>query len=400
MRTRITVLSVVAFATTVCAFGVDASPWSRYPEVVVPQAVIKSETLTLKEQWVLGCGASSEQVIGEIVSVAPGAGGRVLLVDRQLARAWSVGPTGEIIGHVGRKGEGPGDLQGAYRALQLDDGRIGICGGAPAMTSQFGGTGKIVFYDSEGNPAGQIFGAGDPGEMPMSSLRELRYSRGNLLTSSHRLKYTKDGLTRVFELAILELVDGGRSVVASDSSSGELIDGKLHESDLFEPYAYGRCDISTEGRVAFAPARNQWTVVIANPDRTGVVLVRSWQSVPRTSGSKEAALQALGGAEMAVVEKDEPAIGRIRWRPNGRLWVEPFGINPEPGAFACFDEFSPAGQYLRRIQLVVHGNRAKDELKLMEDGRIVLLRGFKKVTDRGDAIDSAEPEVVLLGAIE
>lgn len=124
-------------------------------------------------------------------------------------------------------------------------------------------------------------------------------------------------------------------------------------------------------------------------------MARPWKPVPRTGDEKALVEEMLGGHETCQALDDHPAVGRIRWRPDGRLWVEPFAVEPAEGAFACFDEFSPEGEYLRRVQLVAPGDPATDELILMGDGRLVLLKGFKRVAEDEDE-EVVATEVVLL----
>jgi hypothetical protein len=128
--------------------------------------------------------------------------------------------------------------------------------------------------------------------------------------------------------------------------------------------------------VALAPERDRWLVSIREPDGSGVNLERPWTMPERTPEQAEAARKIVGD-DRSPIGDHEPAVGRVRWRPDGHLWVEPGGVAPAAGAMACFDELSPGGVLLRRVQLVVPGAGERDRLVIMEDGRFVLLHGFE-----------------------
>lgn len=370
--------------------------WSDWPTIQIPKDPAASESLELETRWKFDCGLDADEMVGKIESVAPGTNGKVLLMDDQLTCVFVISPTGNLERVLGQPGVGPGDLPGAYRGFELKDGRIGACSGAPAMTFLFGGFGKIVLLDQADDPAGVWLGIGDPGTMPVATIRELRCANDFILCGGDGIMGEETGFTVTQELAVLNPVDGTRNVLVRNENYDDLSGGlKILEINEFQPFAYGRCDISSTGRVAFSPQRDTWQVVVRNHDGTGFVMERDWDPVERSKEKKLAIHKHLGGLDSCVVLDHEPAVKRIRWRPNGRLWVEPFGVDPGEGAMACFDEFSPSGEYLRRVKIEVPGARPSDELKLMEDGRLVFLRGFK--AEQEDESDfSTEAEVILM----
>ncbi len=384
----------IALAVSCLASPPEIQPWRRYPQLAVPADAPVTVSLTPSPVWHLDCGEDAAVLVGRIVAAAPGLNGRTLLVDRQLCRVLVVDPQGRVERTCGHKGEGPGELSGAYRAFQLGDGRIGITDGAPALTILFGGRGRITLLDQAGNPAGLWYAAGDPGDVPVCSVRELRCAGGQVLTASQHMVMSASTATGVEELALIATDSGRRTVIANRVTEEDMRKSGIREQDVYEPFADGRCDISVSGRVAFAPQRDRWLVVIREQDGTGFILQRSWQAVPRTRESREAVRKTLGASSLQDVSGTEPAIGRLRWLPDGRLWVEPGGVETAPGAMACFDEFSPDGLFLRRVQVMIPGDRDHDRLEIMEDGRLVWLRGFRRTPAEADEHHAA-PEVVL-----
>ena len=249
--------------------------------------------------------------------------------------------------------------------------------------------------DPEDRPAGSLFGAGEPGSLPMASIRELRSCGGRLLVASSGMKVGAEGAFRIQELAEIDPAGGERTVLTNRTITQDLGTLTIDERSYFEPFASGRCDISGAGRVAFAPERDQWLVVVRDPGGDGIQLHREWALRRRSKEEVQAAWQDLGGTEDCHALDTHPAVGRIRWRPDGRLWVEPPGVEPHPGAAACFDEFDAEGRLVRRIHLQVDGFAAGDRVVSLEDGRLVLIRGFGEAAGTGDD-EGPAAEVVLL----
>ena len=372
-------------------------PYLDWPVVQVPESAPRIETPALREVWRLACGDDADQVVGRIVSAAPGLDGRVLLLDAQLCRVLVVDPEGRVERVLGACGEGPGDFHGVYRGLQLADGRIGAVGGAPAPTIVVGTGGRIVLLDRAGDPAGDWLAGGDLNGQPLCSLRDLRHAGGHVLTVTMRTRASPPAMIFIREASLLDSRSGERTVVVRSLLRTDLREPTYSEADAYEPLAHGRTDVSVDGRLALAPERDRWRLVIRRPDGTGLVIDRPWPSVPRSDADKQAARRALGdtGGIYEILD-DHPAMGRVRWRPDGLIWVEPGGPSPELGALTCCDELSGDGRLLRRVRLAVpDGGRPGDRLLFLEDGRFVILRGFAR-QEGDEPPPDIEPEVILL----
>jgi len=368
-------------------------PYHDWPVIQAPADPPRHETLTLQPVWQLDCGEDAEHLIGKIVSAAPGLDGRVLLVDRQLCQVMVMGIDGEVEETVGRCGEGPGEFEGCFRVFQLLDGRIGVASGTDSPDILFDSQGKVILLNMVGDPAGVWLAGGDPCDMPLTSVREMRYAGGGVLTVTQRIHFSPPIFRTLREIGLLDPATGERVPVVRHVREAN-IKSEDTEYTIFEPLANGRADVDALGRIAFAPERDQWKLAIREPDGSGVVISRPFEAVERTEEDFEVVLEELGdgGYEMA---DDHPMIRRIRWRPDGNLWVEPWGVKPADNALACFDEIGPAGGSLRRVHLTVPGARQGDEVLLMEDGRFVLLRGFGE-PDEGEDLEDVSPAVMLL----
>ena len=391
------VLLVALHAIFVVAFAraelLPIEPHAAWPTRTVPERAPAEATLALHGIWRLECGGIAEPLIGEIVSVSAGPDGRVLLVDGQLCQVLIVSADGKVERAVGRCGEGPGELTGAYRAVSLPDGRIGIADGGDAPGIKFGARGNIVILDRDGLPAGEFLAGGDPGGVPVCVPRELRSTAGGILAVTYRAQVQPPKMTAVLELSLLDTANGQREIVARQLHSTNIGQPVTDERDTYEPFASGRCDLSATGRLALAPERDRWLVAVREADGSGFVLERSWRAVKRSPEAKEEARRHLGD-ETSRIFDTEPAIGLVRWRPDGHLWVEPRGVDLPRGVVACFDAFTPEGVLVRRLYLAWPGAAADARLFVMEDGRLAVLEGFGRQL-AGEAGDRA-PTVTLL----
>lgn len=371
--------------------------WAEWPSFEAADSAPAEIILQLKNVWHLDCGDGSEELVGRITDAASGLNKYVLLLDSQLYHVLVVSPAGNIEQVLGQKGEGPGDWPGAYRVLQLPDGRIGVGDGVQPFTFKFGGTGNIVFLDQDGLPAGVWNGVSDRTAKPMCSIRELRSSSGHVLVASQGTTFGKSGVVSVEELAIFDPGDGQSVVVSRRESVDDMSSQVISELEGFEPFSHGRCDISNLGRVAFAPYRDKWFVVIRESDGTGFSISRELEPIKRTEAAKSTMRKKLGctdDTDVCSVLDTEHLVGRIRWRPDGNLWVEPFGVKPTQGAVACFDEFGPDGDFLRRVQVAVPVTRPGDELLVLADGRFLVLSGFDESEEDGRGVE-ADAQVSL-----
>lgn len=170
----------------------------------------------------------------------------------------------------------------------------------------------------------------------------MRSAAGRILAVTYRAQVQPPKMTAVLELSLLDAASGEREIAARQLHTTDMTELAINERDAYEPYASGRCDLSATGRLAMAPERDRWLVAVREVDGTGIVLERPWRSVDRSAAAKEEARRQLGSDTSRIFET-EPAIGLVRWRPDGHLWVEPRGVELPAGVVACFDEFTANG---------------------------------------------------------
>ena len=393
MRTVVCCAFVLG-AGSFCSAQIEPiEPWHAWPDLAVEAGPAEIESVSPRVVWRLDCLADDGPVIGKITAAAPGLDGRILLVDSQTVQVLVISPAGEIERVACRRGEGPGEVRRVFRALHLADGRIGTVDGAESHTFMIGGRGELVLVDEANDPAGVWRVAGDSGHVPLCNVRGLRCALPYILVASIRTLVAGDLLmTNYSEMSLVSAEDGSREVVAQRIWRYESKPGLIHELDAFEPFANSRCDINPSGQIAFAPDRDRWRVCVREIDGRGVVLERPWSPARRTAEQYSAAMERHGVPKYHVLDH-EPAIGRLFWRPDGLLWVEPGGWSPAGDELACFDELSVDGNLLRRVEVNVLESVSGDRLLFLEDGRFVLLRGFGEHS--GDEMGMS-PEVWLL----
>nr|MEE4268395.1 hypothetical protein [Candidatus Krumholzibacteria bacterium] len=168
------------------------------------------------------------------------------------------------------------------------------------------------------------------------------------------------------------------------------------ETEQFETLAYGRFDLSSDGRIAFATERDSWAVAVGNLQGEGEIWRRPLPGTPRTSAEREAIREEMNASDLGQVSKHHPVIGRVRWRPSGHLWVEPWGVDPPPGHIASFDEFAKDGQLLRRVHIAAAFQPEHGHLQIINDGHLVWFEGF----GYGDTTFEGQPKVYLLEVSE
>lgn len=356
----------------------DRAPWTGWPERELPTTPPTEVGMVLTPVWTLDCGEDSDVLVGRIVAATPAPDGRVVLVDQQLVQALVIDPRGNVERALGRRGEGPGEVAGAFRAVALDDGRIGICQGMEQPGLILPAKADLVFLDQAGDPAGVWQLAGEPASVPVCNVRSVRHAAGRVLAATYHLeaRQTMD-CTITRELSVLIQPDGARTVVASEHVESTLTT-ETDERENYEAFADGRADIHPDGTVAYAPLRDRWLVAVQSPDGNGVVYKRPWTQPPRNEAQREFARGEYG---VAMILDHEPVLNRLRWSRDGCLWVESTAVTPAPGAIACFDEITPDGTLARRIHLEAPGATEGDQLLLLEDGRFVLLHAFSPTTE-------------------
>ncbi len=83
---RIALLSFIFLVTSASAQLQTDDFWSDWPTKAIPKKLSENVLLSTEVQWRLDCSLDSGTLIGQISAAAPGANGRILLLDGQLTQ--------------------------------------------------------------------------------------------------------------------------------------------------------------------------------------------------------------------------------------------------------------------------------------------------------------------------
>jgi len=391
-----------AYAVDLPEGAVDLTDHSSLPVIEVPPTPPRAETIVLEAGWRFACGEDAEILVGRIHNAASGIDGRLLLLDRQLAQVIVLDRGGEILRTCGRDGEGPGETNSAQDIVELSNGSVAILEGTDPGGFSFGGRGRIQVWNTDGNPVATWWPASQMDSGVFSSGRGLCVSGDGIMISYQMMHVSPPEFIFVSRLVLLD-EDGRATALFGDyravSNFGNM---KSHELDYYEPYSVPRFDMAEDGTKAYLPERDRYLVIVRRVDGSGMRLESDVEAPRRTKAEKAAFIGRYGSGPDSIVPCDtKPVLAAVRFRPDGRLWVERTPTQPYgPGIFGRYDEFSPDGDLLREVVLTAPGDPATDKLCFLADGRFVLIRDHHVDEDGHDEAEDAEsflePEVVLL----
>jgi hypothetical protein len=89
-------------------------------------------------------------------------------------------------------------------------------------------------------------------------------------------------------------------------------------------------------------------------------------------------LAGYPGEVEQVVEDYEPAIAEMFVDEQNVLWVQHSrsGLDRAAGIMLTYDTFAPDGTWLQEVSVRCEGDPARDGLKFLGDGRVLLIKGY------------------------
>jgi len=376
----------------------DLTNYTNLPLVTNPNPESIQTTLTLEEIWRLDCSEDADILIGRIKKAAAAQNGNVLLLDTQLNQAHEVDIDGKVVRTYGSQGEGPGETTGAFDLCQLSDGRVAIMEGSPARTMKLSGQGQIHLLAPNGDPL-EVWRPADEkvaGEFP--NLRALRVSGKRILVGYQLTQVSPPELTWTNHLILMD-EDGHQLALLGEKVFVSNFSGTTsRESDEHEPFSGGRFDIDAGGRMAMVPDRDLYRVVVRNMDGSGFQLEMPAHNCQRAKEVIDEMVESnSAGPFIFEALPNKPEIRRVRWRPNGSLWVEHCSNQDDlpENVFIRFDEFDETGVFRRQVAVNVPGNPQTDRLILLSDGRFVMIRNLDNPEGESTSEGGSDLEVIL-----
>lgn len=351
-------------------------------------------TIELEEMWSRGGEDDQELMFGAIRRAVVDDQGRVLLLDSQLCEVTVLSPDGEVIGKLGRQGEGPGEFRNPTDMCLMPDGTV-------AITQMF--PGKIVKLTRDNEPAGTIT-VGDPAQGAFYMARGLKRGGDSVVlgVAEQHVDQDKGCATRESFVGTFT-PDGMRGVTYASRTSVIDYRNLCYDEVILGEGPDRRYAVAPSGDVVVAEPRNGYELKIYAPDgtlrRTFTREYEPWKRNDRARGIQERMLTTLRdrNAPQASIhfEDTEPDIASLRVADDGRIWVLTSRARWEPPreAFTRFDVFTPDGRFAEQVLVRCDGDPLRDALIICGDRafRITDFHNAALANFGGDGLEG-EPE--------
>jgi hypothetical protein len=336
-------------------------------------------TIFLEEAWTRGDDDDADVMFGVPTGVVADPAGNVYVVDNQLSEITAFSPDGEVLGTLGREGEGPGEFVRPIGLVLLPDGRIG----AGRMIQA-----RFETLTPDGTPAG-AFSLGDGGPQEgMTVLYGAACRGGTLLaaTATSAFDQTTGKMRRIQNLEVYR-PDGSRRAHLRDARISMDFTGTegIREADVLRSFLIVHA-VGPDGRVYVPRTRDEYAIEVYTPDGAlERVIARPDFAAPPRTARERARLEALADswARNAGLDLDiefspsEMTIGGLFVDDRGHLFVEHAASRRDlpAGAFLRLDEFGPDGADLGPVLLRGPGDPDMDTLVWLGGERVAILRG-------------------------
>lgn len=331
--------------------------------------------MPMDELWRIGGEGDEENLLGVIDKVFADDKGQIYLLDIQLVEIQVFDDEGFYSHSIGKRGEGPGEIMRVTDALFLPDGTVGLVQAFP---------GKIVQVDLEGLPAGEFKpGGDDPAAGGFFAIGSAASVGNNIIIKGGQFSRGEKSRTATEFISGIEPSGKVGTRFTENTSVREFGNNQVVEKDRF--FVQDDCwDVTPDGRVVFAPSRNDYKIEVRNPDGSlHMVISREYESVQRTSAEVEKAEAMFmpwrrrnRNSIEFVMEKTEPDIEQVHVGDDGRIWVLPSsGIRDQAeGVHSTWDIFDQAGQFERQIAFACDADGQEDALFFPGGDLVVIVK--------------------------
>jgi hypothetical protein len=336
-------------------------------------------TVDLEPLWTRGGEDDEEVLFGHPRDVVADAEGRVMVLDSQLCQIVVFSPDGELIGILGREGEGPGEFRRPAGLITLSDGSV-------AAGSTFGARFELLGLD--GVPRGTLRLGGDGPREGAFVLYRAQFRAGTLVaaTATSAFDQSTGQMHRVQQLATYDLDGTHRADLCSAALEMDFTGVRpIVEETLLRDFLIVSA-IGPDGLVYVPHGRDAYLIDVVDPDGTLVQQIGRPDFVaPPRSEREDRRLAALhdtwernAGIDIRFETADtERAVQSVFVDERGHLFVRHAGSNRDlpAGAFLRLDEFAPDGEWLREVVVQGVGDPQLDTLIWLGPGRVAVQRG-------------------------
>ncbi|MCK4303296.1 MAG: hypothetical protein KAY24_03575 [Candidatus Eisenbacteria sp.] len=315
-------------------------------------------TVPLEPVWSRGGDDEEDELFGRLVDATRDEVGNIYLLDEQMHQVLVYSPEGELLGTMGREGEGPGEFQRPRSVFLVPGGLVGVAEMMPA---------RIIQFHSDGVPAGEV------------ALDFLNPEGGGRLM----LSAATSGASRlIIEVAHRRRSEGIRSTdltLAAISHEGNLVCTYLRRHDQ-EPedhilitdrnltFERGGWTLLADGRLCARLQREAYEIGVFSADGSleRIIHRKGLSPLKRTQEEleelEERSVQIRGGRHRRrTIRMDfaptKPMILALQTGPENQLWVR-----------TCRHAQDLPEGILERIEVFDGAGRFKQEL-LIQTGR-------------------------------
>lgn len=286
------------------------------------------------------------ELFGRIADIAVDAYGRIYILEGQAQEIRVFDADGNFLRTIGRRGEGPGEFQGAAALLWGPDGHLWVVDPNNARYSVFDTTGAYLTMYRRTSGMHMIPW---PGGMD---------ARGYLTD----ITLDPTGGGSAFRTALVTYRFEDQDPVPVDTIRPPEYDGDYFE--LRSESSFTRASIPFAPRMVwrYDPSGSLWSgltdryrlIVQDLSGDTTRIIERPFDPLPVSSADREEALERMnwftaqgGKLDASRIPRTKPAFQSFFTDPHGYLWVTPTTSKDETGR--RFDIFDPDGRYLGSI---------------------------------------------------
>lgn len=322
---------------------------------------------------------SCSGVIGDAVSDE---NGNIYLLDTQQQLVFKFSPSGEYLGLVSRKGEGPGEIDRVYNLHSPGNGRLAMSKSFPA---------RIIMVDTLGIPLTDlslVTETDEDKEGGFAMVFRIRFKEDHLVGQGQVMYgggMKQDNLTYIARFD----PEGAEEFRYDQWESGYDFTRPIKVDEVAEYHGFSTWDMDHEGRVYHTVARDSYVVEVVAPDGTLLRRIRrEWSPRRRSAEEKE---EVKDGYSFSSTEElppisyeigeDDPAIGRLKIIGE-ELWITSPEKDRQPrdGTAGHVSVFDLDGHLLEEREFVLPVNHEEDMVRHLADGRIVRVKAYRSAS--------------------
>ena len=349
------------------------------PVVENPCEAPRVSEIHFEEVWRAGADDREEFIFGVISDAVCDTEGNIYLLDTQQQQVFKFSGSGEYLGLVSRKGEGPGEIDRVFNLHAPGGGRIAMSKGFPA---------KIIMVDTEGTPLPGIsleIAPVEGKESGFPSIITLGFSGDHLVAMGqimHGAGMKQDNTTYV---ACFDM-EGKEVHRYAQWSSGFDFTQAIKVDELAQYHPFNDWDMDRDGRIFHTVERESYLVQVISTEGQPLFRIgREWPVHRRTEEEKDKAKNRYSFGSNASLPPisyemadNDPAISSLAVHGD-ELWITSTEQSREdlPEIARAVSVFDLEGHLIEDRHFVLPTNPGEDRLMYLSDDRVVRVKAFR-----------------------